>query len=307
MSDHRRSSTRKCVTRRQIPSNSLLSVSTQIQNDIKTTNQIRKRNPKKISDTTVLTTNHGSPNIDNSLITLQGRKRARLDSVPSRKLNQKKKREIVYDDDDDDDDEIEVISSKVEPIQITEADRCAICLDDCTEPKQLNKCSHIFCRTCIDRYFETIKPQCPCCFTIYGEIRGNQPINGTMTIDTTKHRLLGFEHDSRGTIRITYHFPHGIQDESHPNPGMPYYGTTRQAYLPDNREGRQVLALLQRAFELRQIFTVGQSRTTGYDNVITWNDIHHKTSINGGVENFGYPDKTYLNRVRQELAAKGVK
>jgi deltex-like protein len=75
-----------------------------------------------------------------------------------------------------------------------------------------------------------------------------------------------------------------LSKESHPNPGMPYYGTSRQAYLPDNREGRQVLALLQKAFELRQVFTVGQSRTTGYDNVITWNDIHHKTSVNGGIE-----------------------
>jgi deltex-like protein len=65
---------------------------------------------------------------------------------------------------------------------------------------------------------------------------------------------------------------------------MPYHGTTRQAYLPDNRDGRHVLDLLQRAFELRQIFTVGQSRTTGYDNVITWNDIHHKTSVTGGIE-----------------------
>lgn len=71
---------------------------------------------------------------------------------------------------------------------------------------------------------------------------------------------------------------------NHPNPGTPYYGTTRHAYLPDNREGRQILGLLQRAFELRQIFTVGQSRTTGYDNVITWNDIHHKTSVHGGIE-----------------------
>jgi len=196
---------------------------------------------------------------------------------------------------------------KKKSIDKKEIDRCPICLDDCTEPKQLDKCSHIFCTSCIDQYFETIKPQCPCCFTIYGEIRGNQPVNGTMNIDKSKHRLPGFEHDSRGTIRITYHFPNGIQDESHSNPGMPYHGTTRQAYLPDNRDGHHVLGLLQKAFELRQIFTVGQSRTTGYDNVITWNDIHHKTSITGGIENFGYPDKTYLNRVKQELAAKGIK
>ncbi|CAF5102301.1 unnamed protein product, partial [Rotaria sp. Silwood1] len=72
--------------------------------------------------------------------------------------------------------------------------------------------------------------------------------------------------------------------ESHPNPGMPYHGTTRQAFLPDNHDGRHVLGLLQKAFELRQIFTIGQSRTTGYDNVITWNDIHHKTNIYGGIE-----------------------
>ncbi len=116
---------------------------------------------------------------------------------------------------------------------LIEIDRCAICLDDCTQPKQLDKCSHIFCTDCIDHYFQSIKPQCPCCFTIYGEIRGriflsysyffffiflilgNQPINGTMSIDTSKHRLPGFEHDSRGSIRITYHFPNGIQDVSH--------------------------------------------------------------------------------------------
>lgn len=46
-------------------------------------------------------------------------------------------------------------------------------------------------------------------------ITGNQPDNGTMSIDTSKHRLPGYEHDSRGTIRITYNFPNGIQDVSH--------------------------------------------------------------------------------------------
>jgi deltex-like protein len=65
---------------------------------------------------------------------------------------------------------------------------------------------------------------------------------------------------------------------------MPYYGTIRRAYLPDNPEGQHVLELLKKAFALRQIFTVGQSRTTGCDNVVTWNDIHHKTHVNGGIE-----------------------
>jgi deltex-like protein len=37
-----------------------------------------------------------------------------------------------------------------------------------------------------------------------------------------------------------------------------------------------------------------------------WNGIHHKTNTSGGSSNYGYPDTTYLNRVRIELADKGV-
>ncbi|CAF0912065.1 unnamed protein product [Rotaria sordida] len=198
--------------------------------------------------------------------------------------------------------EVKVTLSK----QKSEIDMCPICLDECTEPKQLDKCGHTFCSTCIDPYFQTIKPQCPCCFTIYGEIRGNQPENGQMKYIVRNRRLPGFKHNSNGTIEITYYFPDGVQDDRHPNPGTRYHGTTRIAYLPNNSDGQHILKLLERAFELRQIFTIGQSRTTGSDNVVTWNDIHHKTSIYGGMVNFGYPDETYFNRVRQELAAKGI-
>jgi len=67
----------------------------------------------------------------------------------------------------------------------------------------------------------------------------------------------------------------------HPNPGMAYKGTTRRAFLPDNPEGRQVLKLLQRAFDAGLVFTVGTSNVTGKDNVIIWNDIHHKTTFEG--------------------------
>ena len=46
--------------------------------------------------------------------------------------------------------------------------------------------------------------------------------------------------------------------------------------------------------------------TTGLDNQIVWNGIHHKTSLHGGIACFGYPDDTYLKRVKEELAAKGI-
>jgi len=65
--------------------------------------------------------------------------------------------------------------------------------------------------------------------------------------------------------------------------------------------------LLKEAFARKLIFTVGRSVTTGMDNQIVWNGIHHKTSTMGGVASFGYPDLTYFSRVKEELAAKGIK
>jgi len=72
--------------------------------------------------------------------------------------------------------------------------------------------------------------------------------------------------------------------EEHPKPGKAYYGTSRTAYLPNNTEGQKVHKLLKEAFNRRLTFTVGHSRTTGCEDVITWNDIHHKTCTNGGQE-----------------------
>ena len=69
--------------------------------------------------------------------------------------------------------------------------------------------------------------------------------------------------------------------KTHPNPCVPYIGTRRRAYLPDNDEGQDVLRLLRRAFDTRLIFTVGRSVTSGLENTVVWNDIHHKTSIAG--------------------------
>ena len=89
-----------------------------------------------------------------------------------------------------------------------------------------------------------------------------------------------------GTICIQYTFAAGIQGPEHPNPGQPYSGTFRTAYLPDNHEGREVLQLLRRAFDSRLIFTVGTSITTGRSNQVTWNDVHHKTNMSGGAHRY---------------------
>ncbi|XP_003963238.3 probable E3 ubiquitin-protein ligase DTX3 [Takifugu rubripes] len=181
------------------------------------------------------------------------------------------------------------------------AEDCAICLDRIQGKKTL-KCSHSFCSECLESSFKR-KPACPVCNTFYGTHTGNQP-EGTMTVTRSQQRLPGYERC--GSIVIHYIFPAGIQGSEHPNPGVRYSGTSRIAFLPACEEGEKVLKLLKKAFDRKLIFTVGRSVTTGLNNVITWNDIHHKTRMDGGPQSFGYPDPQYLSRVQEELRLKGV-
>uniref|UniRef100_A0A8C5WDI6 E3 ubiquitin-protein ligase n=1 Tax=Leptobrachium leishanense TaxID=445787 RepID=A0A8C5WDI6_9ANUR len=180
-------------------------------------------------------------------------------------------------------------------------EKCPICLDTFTDKTILEKCKHEFCKICIEKCLEQ-KPVCPICTTRYGVVRGNQP-DGTMRETMIHHSLPGYDCH---TIQLDYHFSSGTQGDNHPNPGRPYHGTHRTAYLPDDTEGREILQLLRKAFDQRLVFTVGESRTTGAKDCVTWNDIHHKTSRHGGPGNFGYPDPQYLKRVRDELKAKGI-
>ncbi|KFV90722.1 E3 ubiquitin-protein ligase DTX3L, partial [Fulmarus glacialis] len=181
-------------------------------------------------------------------------------------------------------------------------DVCPICMERINNKEVLRKCNHAFCKSCINQAM-TYKQTCPVCNTVYGLMKGDQP-EGTMSTITKSESLPGYS--NCGTIEITYNMRSGIQTSNHPNPGKHYQATSRTAYLPDNKEGREILQLLRRAFNQKLIFTVGQSRTTGAQGVITWNDIHHKTSTTGGPTNFGYPDPDYLQRVRSELKARGI-
>ncbi len=66
------------------------------------------------------------------------------------------------------------------------------------------------------------------------------------------------------------------------------------------------MGLLRIAFDRKLSFRVGTSLTTGKNNTVIWNGIHHKTNTIGGTSQFGYPDPTYFSRVKEELAAKGI-
>lgn len=162
-----------------------------------------------------------------------------------------------------------------------------ILLDKCTD--------HFFHIDCINSLINKKSSfKCPNCSKIYGVLIGDQP-NGEMTaFISDKTHCDGFK--KCGTIIINYRFPDG----------KGYTGTHREAYLPDNNEGLEVLGLLKVAFDRKLLFTVGTSVTTGQKNTTIWNGIHHKTNLYGGSTRFGYPDPTYFNRVKEELASKGV-
>ncbi|TNN81340.1 E3 ubiquitin-protein ligase DTX3L [Liparis tanakae] len=182
-------------------------------------------------------------------------------------------------------------------------DNCSICIDKFINKKRL-KCKHEFCAECLEKSRQSRGPKCPLCNDIFGLIEGDQPAGGTMTWRPDSSSLPGFP--GYGSIIITYYIPGGKQTQKHSNPGKHYSGITRTAYLPDNKEGNEVRMLLKKAFDQRLIFTVGTSRTSGVDNLVTWNDIHHKTRTTGGIQNFGYPDDGYLGRVKEELKAAGI-
>ena len=121
---------------------------------------------------------------------------------------------------------------------------------------------------------------------------------GTMKAFIQNFHCSGYEQTE--TIEINYNFPSGFQN------GIHYTGTRRRCFLPNTKEGREILGLLKVAFERKLTFTIGTSVTTEIKNTTVWNGIHHKTNISGGATMFGYPDNTYFNRVKEELAAKGV-
>ena len=166
---------------------------------------------------------------------------------------------------------------------------------------KLHRCEdHFYHMECLYNLIQDKKGggfKCALCQKIYGILLGTMP-PGTMTAKISKSKKCsGYKEN---TIVICYNIPSGIQNNK------PFSGTSRTCYLPNNKEGREVLALLKIAFDRKLTFVVGTSVTTGQKDTVIWNGIHHKTNLYGGTDYYGYPDPTYFNRVKEELASKGV-
>ena len=112
--------------------------------------------------------------------------------------------------------------------------------------------------------------------------------------------------DSFGTIKISFIFGDGIQGKEHYNCGQSFSGTHREAFVPNNENGRECVELTKIAWQRRLIFSVGASLTTKRENCVVWASVHYKTRMDGGQQRHGWPDDTYFVRFKDELKAKGV-
>ncbi|XP_040022586.2 E3 ubiquitin-protein ligase DTX3L1 isoform X2 [Gasterosteus aculeatus] len=123
---------------------------------------------------------------------------------------------------------------------------------------------------------------------------------GHMTWMILPRDLPGFPEDH--TLHVNFTFPDGIQTEKQPHPGRPYAGLQCSAYLPDNRDGRKVLQLLDKAFVQKLLFAV----TTNADgqDAVTAASVPLKTRADEGPD--GYPDCDYLETVTKLLRDKGL-
>lgn len=184
--------------------------------------------------------------------------------------------------------------------------RCAICLCDFEEQDtsilRMGRCNdHFFHKECLESCqgdSEHIK--CPICGQIYGVMIGDMT-KGTLSIYYFHPGVIPCDgYEDVGTYQIYYRFPDGIKGDTN------FTGTKRVAFFPDTREATEVMRLFLMCFERRLSFTVGTSVTTGRENCVIWNGVHHKTCPSGGAANFGYPDLSYFSRVKEELAAKGI-
>mmetsp|Transcript_22710 Transcript_22710/g.36777 ORF Transcript_22710/g.36777 Transcript_22710/m.36777 type:complete len:304 (+) Transcript_22710:1-912(+) len=194
-------------------------------------------------------------------------------------------------------------------------DECPICLDvlfDLQNPSSqlqnnvvcLKSCKHRFHQQCIMQSLQTHHDKCPSCRKPIGvEATGKGP-SGSMSISLSPRGPCPGFPNSTGVITINYSLPSGIQASYMEQPGQRYSGTARVAYLPDNEEGRKLLARLRYAFRHGLTFRVGTSLTTGQSNTITWTSIHHKTSLYGGPH--GFPDPNYIKNCNDSLDALHV-
>ena len=143
----------------------------------------------------------------------------------------------------------------------------------------LLRCQHRFHLNCVRALLDnnqTPNINCPECGRLQTDNLGTMPENGTMAYKVVPKGLPGFE--DYHSIQITYNFQNGTQSPKHPAPGKPFFaiGFPKTAFLPDTEQGRGILEMLEKSFNLGHTFRIDNE---GGD--IVWGAIPHRTEFNG--------------------------
>ena len=218
---------------------------------------------------------------------------------------------------------LEDLVELVPPNQLPADAKCSICMDALWEdrytadftsqpegvahlPTKPRICAdHVFHMGCLKQWLKA-NPSCPLCRCQLVVLTGYQPQTegSTMTVDRDAAPLPGCE--PGGTLVVRFFVADGVQDLDCPLPGERFAALRFVTYLPDNPEGVEVVRLLAIAWNRRLLFRIGFNPATGRMDRLVLNGLELKTQRTGGLLAGGYPDASYLSRLKADLREVGV-
>ncbi|KAF9180408.1 hypothetical protein BGZ51_006216 [Haplosporangium sp. Z 767] len=174
---------------------------------------------------------------------------------------------------------------------------------------KLRSCKHCFHERCIEEWFRCDYGQfkCPICNVPCQSSRSDNGTGGRLRLGPMPDGSMGYTFDAHFSCYFVYFL---IPSHTIPDPADPEHKTitvprtTRNAIIPFTaRLGPLILIRLICAFYYGHIFRVGQSLTTGKENVVVWNGIHLRTSFQGP---YGFPAPNFERTCWEELNQKCI-
>ena len=214
------------------------------------------------------------------------------------------------------------IVNLIDVSEIKSDTKCPICMDDLWPesykvdflnqpegsghlPAKPVVCDHSFHLDCLKQWIAT-NPICPLCREPMVILTGYQPDTegSRIVINNSPNSLPGFE---CSTIVIRFEIVGGVQGILQPLPGEKFQDFVFETYLPNNSEGKEVLRLLKIAWDRKLLFRIGYNpQTKKYDKVIL-NGLEMKTRRDGGMISNGYPDVSYMSRLKSDLGELSIR
>ena len=173
-------------------------------------------------------------------------------------------------------------------------------------PVIVRECSHVFHIGCIHRWLSD-KSTCPVCrkslFTITG-FQPRSPLSLFEVLESPTECLQGYP--ECGSLTLKFHVAPGTQTSDMPMPGEPYFGMNLTCFLPNNSEGQEIVRLFRIAWNRGLLFRVGFNPNTRRMDCVVPNGFEFKVRQDGGIMAHGYPDPSYMNRLKCDLKDVGV-